>query len=95
MNQLTPLLQDRLVDIDPCFWHRSSAGWAGLARTNEWRRAQDDARAAYSWWRQNADAETYAVYLAAQDRADRAQDELAASVSSTRRATISAAGAMS
>jgi hypothetical protein len=41
-----------------------------------WRKAQDDANAAYAAWRRAAGAEQYAVYRAAQDRADQAQDAL-------------------
>jgi hypothetical protein len=52
----------------------------GAARLEElsaaWRKAQDDANAAYAAWRRAARAEEYAVYRAAQDRADQAQDAL-------------------
>ena len=41
-----------------------------------WREAQDDATAAYSDWSRLADRDAYAVYRAAQDRADEAQDAL-------------------
>ena len=41
-----------------------------------WRQAQDDATAAYSEWSRLADRDAYAVYRAAQDRADEAQDAL-------------------
>jgi hypothetical protein len=41
-----------------------------------WRTAQDDANAAYDAWRRAASAEEYAVYRAAQDRADQGQDAL-------------------
>jgi hypothetical protein len=41
-----------------------------------WRKAQADANAAYAGWRRAARAEEYAVYRAAQDRADQAQDAL-------------------
>jgi hypothetical protein len=42
-----------------------------------WTDARDEAREAYQHWRAAPDAETYAVYRAAQDREDAAQDTLA------------------
>ncbi|WP_028064049.1 hypothetical protein [Solirubrobacter soli] len=41
-----------------------------------WRDAQAEAAAAYACWRDEPGAEGYAVYRAAQDRADAAQDML-------------------
>jgi hypothetical protein len=41
-----------------------------------WREAMDDARAAYVHWRSTKDLESYALYRAAADRADAAQDAL-------------------
>ena len=43
-----------------------------------WREAMDDARAAYAHWRSTKDLESYALYRAAADRADAAQDALSA-----------------
>jgi hypothetical protein len=43
-----------------------------------WRGAQDDAVAAYRAWSRYPGANGYARYRAAQDRADQAQDALAA-----------------
>ena len=42
-----------------------------------WTDARDDACEAYRRWRAAPDADTYAVYRAAQDREDAAQDTLA------------------
>lgn len=42
-----------------------------------WRDAADDARRAYACWRRTSGLEAYAVYRAAQDREDAAQDALA------------------
>jgi hypothetical protein len=42
-----------------------------------WRTAQDEAVAAYEAWRETPGATEYAVYRAAQDHADKAQDVLA------------------
>jgi hypothetical protein len=42
-----------------------------------WTDARDDARDAYRHWRLAPTAESYAVYRAAQDREDAAQDTLA------------------
>jgi hypothetical protein len=41
-----------------------------------WRDAQAEAAAAYAGWRNEPSAAGYAVYRAAQDRADAAQDML-------------------
>ena len=41
------------------------------------REAQAEANLAYEDWRERPCADAYTVYLAAQDRADAAQDELA------------------
>jgi hypothetical protein len=43
-----------------------------------WRMAQDEAVAAYRAWREAPGQAAYAVYRAAQDRADQAQDAMAA-----------------
>ena len=51
-------------------WFRDELAYA-------WRVAQDEAVAAYEAWRDSAGANEYAVYRAAQDRADQAQDALA------------------
>lgn len=42
-----------------------------------WTDARDEAREAYRLWRAAPAADTYAVYRAAQDREDAAQDTLA------------------
>jgi hypothetical protein len=44
--------------------------------TFSWRRAQSEATLAYAQWRRARDRSAYAIYLAAQDRADAAQDAL-------------------
>ena len=41
-----------------------------------WRRAHAEATLAYLHWRSEGDRSAYAVYRAAQDRADAAQDAL-------------------
>src|SRR4051794_22657324 len=41
-----------------------------------WRDAQDEATAAYELWCEDKGADGYAIYRAAQDRADEAQDAL-------------------
>jgi hypothetical protein len=41
-----------------------------------WREAQKEAVSAYCHWRRVRDRITYAIYRAAQDRADAAQDAL-------------------
>jgi hypothetical protein len=54
---------------------RRALTWS--ADYDAWSDARDDALLAYSSWRAAPAAETYAVYRAAQDRADAAQDTLA------------------
>jgi hypothetical protein len=44
--------------------------------TLSWRRAHVEAVAAYGEWRRAGDNTAYAIYRAAQDRADAAQDAL-------------------
>lgn len=66
----------------PANTHRSLRDEADLAwRRDElwlvWQAAQFDALAAYRSWSASRGAAAYSVYRAAQDRADRAQDELA------------------
>jgi hypothetical protein len=51
-------------------WFRDELAYA-------WRVAQDEAVAAYEAWCDSPGANDYAVYRAAQDRADQAQDTLA------------------
>jgi hypothetical protein len=48
-----------------------------VADVDLWIDALDEARDAYSRWRSAPDADSYAVYRAAQDREDAAQDTLA------------------
>ena len=50
---------------------------ARVADFDLWIDARDDAREAYRRWRAAPDADSYAVYRAAQDREDAAQDTLA------------------
>jgi len=56
--------------VSPALWIRDE-----LADT--WRAARDDVSAAYGYWSQLRTRESYAVYQAAQDRVDAAQDALA------------------
>jgi hypothetical protein len=56
--------------VSPALWIRDE-----LADT--WRAARDDAGAAYGYWSQLRTRESYAIYQAAQDRVDAAQDALA------------------
>jgi hypothetical protein len=44
----------------------------------DWRAAAADAEAAYTEWRRRRDRDSYATYVACADRADAAQDALAA-----------------
>jgi acyl-CoA reductase-like NAD-dependent aldehyde dehydrogenase len=59
------------------------------AAFDAWEEARDDALDAYRRWRTTAGHEAYAVYRAAQDRADAAQDVLARSQTQTSRTSVS------
>jgi hypothetical protein len=67
----TPINILALAEEADELWFRDELAYA-------WRVAQDDAVAAYEAWRDSSGANEYAVYRAAQDRADQAQDTLAA-----------------
>ena len=54
---------------------RQARTWS--ADFDAWSDARDDALLAYTRWRSTPTGESYAVYRAAQDRADAAQDTLA------------------
>ena len=54
---------------------RRAATWS--ADYDAWSEAREDALQAYARWRAAPTAESYAVYRAAQDREDAAQDTLA------------------
>jgi hypothetical protein len=56
----------------------ADAAWVCDELKFEWRMAQDDAVEAHAHWRESAASTEHAVYRAAQDRADQAQDVLAA-----------------
>ena len=70
------LLLDLLDDTRELVLRRS-AGWAPVHAA--WDDARDDAEHAYRDWVRVRTPATYAVYRAAQDREDAAQDALAAS----------------
>jgi hypothetical protein len=55
---------------------RELSPWLGEELADIWRAAQDEATSAYAQWCELPGAEAYAVYRAAQDRADEAQDSL-------------------
>ena len=55
----------------------ADAAWFRDELAYTWRTAQDEASVAYQAWQESPGAIGYAVYRAAQDRADKAQDVLA------------------
>ena len=57
--------------------------WLCDELADAWRSAQDEAVAAYDVWRQSPGRIAYTVYRAAQDRANQAQDVLAAAAANT------------
>jgi hypothetical protein len=54
-----------------------SEHWITAELRDVWRAAQAQADEAYCYWRDRPGAAAYAVYRAAQDRADAAQEHLA------------------
>jgi acyl-CoA reductase-like NAD-dependent aldehyde dehydrogenase len=72
-HELKTLL-DQVADTREVVLRRPRARIADL---DLWIEARDDAREAYRHWRAAPDADRYAVYRAAQDREDAAQDTLA------------------
>jgi hypothetical protein len=72
------LLSLRGEDGEPAINDPSAHEYAMLEELSFIRReAQAEANLAYEDWRGRQCRDTYAVYLAAQDRADAAQDQLA------------------
>lgn len=66
---------------------RRAVGWS--ADHDAWSDARDEALDAYRGWRAVRTAESYAVYRAAQDRADAAQDTFAAAQTQMSRTSVS------
>lgn len=75
-NNLQQLLQD-LEDTRELVLGDETAAADGLH--GAWRAAHEEATLAFGAWRLHGGSEAYAVYLAAEDRADAALDALAAS----------------
>ena len=78
MTLLGPLGYSAPTDEGPGPWPVTSWGWMHLELADAWRAAQDEATSAYEQWRGTPGAIPFAVYRASQDRADKAQDALAA-----------------
>lgn len=72
-HELKDLL-DQVADTRELVLRRART-WS--ASYDAWIEAREDAREAYRTWRARRTADSYAVYRAAQDRADAAQDTLA------------------
>jgi hypothetical protein len=71
---LRQLLQHRVAgDIDG---PDADSSWLRDELSDAWWAAQAEAKAAYDYWREVPGAAGYAIYRAAQDRADEAQDAL-------------------
>ena len=67
-------LLDQVADTREVILRRPRAR---VAELDLWGDARDEAHEAYHAWRASPDGDTYAVYRAAQDREDAAQDTLA------------------
>jgi hypothetical protein len=78
-NQILKELLERRAGRD-ALRHDAEArvvwAWRVDELTEVWRAAQDEATSAYEHWCDEPCREAYAVYRAAQDRADEAQDTL-------------------
>ena len=73
-------LLDQVADTRELVLRRAaSLGPAFNAVYDAWSDAHEEAETAYITWRASASGEDYAVYRAAQDREDAAQDALASS----------------
>ena len=82
MAELRALL-DQVADTRELVLRRAAAlGPAFNAVYDAWSDAHEEAEHAYVAWRLSGDRDDYAVYRAAQDREDAAQDALAAARSS-------------
>jgi len=66
----------------------AGAGWIVGELYAVWSAARAEANLAYDAWRAAPGREGHAIYLAAEDRADAAEDALAAAVASARPAKI-------
>lgn len=66
--------------VSPALWIRDEL-------LDTWSAARDDASAAYGYWSRLRTRESYAIYQAAQDRVDAAQDALACWADADRGAT--------
>jgi hypothetical protein len=72
-------LLDQVADTRELVLRRAaSLGPAFNAVYDAWSDAHEEAESAYVAWRRSGDRHDYAVYRAAQDREDAAQDALAA-----------------
>jgi hypothetical protein len=71
-------LLDQVPDTRELVLRRAAAlGPAFDAVHDAWSDAHEEAESAYRRWRRTRGAEAYAIYRAAQDREDAAQDALA------------------
>jgi hypothetical protein len=68
--------RDRAVSVQ-VLAAEADAAWYADELAYAWRSAQDEAVFAYEGWCESPGPIEYAVYRAAQDRADQAQDVLA------------------
>lgn len=74
LEQLVDHHQARLAEFEVAEPARS---WLFDELADAWRAAQAEAAGAYEHWRETGTLDAFAVYRAAQDRADQAQDVLA------------------
>jgi hypothetical protein len=75
LEQLVDHYQARTAEFE--LDRETGYSWVFDELADAWRAAQTDAAYAYEHWREASGADAFAVYRAAQDRADQAQDVLA------------------
>jgi hypothetical protein len=77
VHELRALL-DQVADTRELVFRRAAAlGPAWNAHYDAWSDAHEEAEEAYAEWHRSGGSRAYAVYRAAQDREDAAQDTLA------------------
>ena len=78
MIPLEAIRRRQLIATGAASGEASAPDWVRIELADAWRAAEDEATLAYLHWVDTSDRMGFAIYRAAQDRADQAQDVLAA-----------------
>ncbi|MFL5895493.1 MAG: hypothetical protein ACJ76Z_10305 [Thermoleophilaceae bacterium] len=78
MTLLDPIRRQALLAKSAGLDEPGASEWIQVKRADARRAAEDEATRAYRYWFETSDRIGFAIYRAAQDRADQAQDVLAA-----------------